>query len=161
MQEVKLTELGKSYWNANGAYQAEYDKLYNELVPASGSAETLKGELIRAISRLVYEHCNNGNCNAREVDNPYSWDEDEYFDEFDGEGYVSDFYDKFLLLIHNYVPSAEALVELVRETICDNPNDFSDEVMGIYAHLCDHVIHYCLDPANPDPKLEEIVYQIG
>ena len=152
MQEVKLTELGKSYWNSNGAYQAEYDKLYGELVPASGSAETLKGELIRAISRLVYEHCNNGNCNAREVDNPYSWDD---------EGYVSEFYDKFLSLIYDNVPSAEALTELVRETICDNPRDFSDEVMGIYAHLCDHVIHYCLDPANPDPKLEEIVYQIG
>lgn len=44
----------------------EYDKLYNELVPASGEAENLFGEAVRAVGRLGYEYLNNGNCNARE-----------------------------------------------------------------------------------------------
>lgn len=64
VSDVKTTELGKSYWNNNGAYQKEYDELYGKMVPSSGAAKTLHGELIRAISRLFYDYCNNGNCNA-------------------------------------------------------------------------------------------------
>lgn len=65
--DVKITELGKSYWDENGAYQKEYNSLYNKLVPSSGSSETLHGELIRAISRLFWDYCNNGNGNAAEA----------------------------------------------------------------------------------------------
>lgn len=64
---MKTTEIGKSYWDNTGVYQQEYDSLYAKLVPAQGIASTLHGELIRAISRLFYEYCNNGNCNACEV----------------------------------------------------------------------------------------------
>ena len=72
--EFKSTELGKSYWNGTGAFQKEYDELYKQHVPSSGAASTLNGELIRAISRLFYEYCNNGNCNACEQ----KWGEEEY-----------------------------------------------------------------------------------
>lgn len=65
--DVKTTKLGKSYWDESGAYQKEYKKLYDKLVPSSGSSETLHGELIRAVSRLFYDYCNNGNCNAAEA----------------------------------------------------------------------------------------------
>lgn len=65
--DVKTTELGKSYWDGSGAYQKEYKELYDKLVPSSGSSETLHGELIRAISCLFYDYCNNGNCNAAEA----------------------------------------------------------------------------------------------
>lgn len=65
--DVKTTELGKSYWDESGAYQKEYKELYDKLVPSSGSSETLHGELIRAISRLFWDYCNNGNCNAAEA----------------------------------------------------------------------------------------------
>lgn len=65
--DVKTTELGKSYWDESGAYQKEYKELYDKLVPLSGSSETLHGELIRAISRLFWDYCNNGNCNAAEA----------------------------------------------------------------------------------------------
>lgn len=65
--DVKTTELGKSYWDESGAYQKEYEELHDKLVPLSGSSETLHGELIRGISRLFYEYCNNGNCNAAEA----------------------------------------------------------------------------------------------
>lgn len=55
-----------SYWDSNGKYQAEYDKLWEEFVPLSGESENEYGELIRIVGRLFYEYCNNGNCNAAE-----------------------------------------------------------------------------------------------
>lgn len=84
---IKVTMLGKSYWNKDGAYQKEMDELYEALVPSMGEAETVHGELIRSVSRLFYDFCNNGNCNAIE----HECDEDiDYFpcDECDGTGDV-------------------------------------------------------------------------
>ena len=78
----KKTPKGKSYWNNNGAYQEEYDALYEKLVPAQGEANSVHGEMIRSISRLFYDFCNNGNGNAIEV--PTSWQDCEYCD---GSGY--------------------------------------------------------------------------
>ena len=44
------------------------EKLFNEmwdrLVPVSGEAETIRGEVLRCAARLEYESFNNGNCNA-------------------------------------------------------------------------------------------------
>ena len=157
--ELRLSEAGKNYWNGKGAYQEEYHKLYDELVPKSGSSETLKGELIRAVSRLVYEHCNNGNCNARQSDYHYhihSWDGEEEEEEEEGEVYVSEFYDKFLTLIMRTVKGTMDLVYNVEKLICEDPDDFSESAMSLYAHLCDHVIHYVLDPETPDRPLKEV-----
>jgi hypothetical protein len=92
--ERKTTESGKSYWNENGAYQTEYDKLYGELVPSRGEADTVHGEMIRAVSRLFYDFCNNGNCNAVEVQQePCDYCggdgyEDEICNSCDGDGEV-------------------------------------------------------------------------
>lgn len=86
MADLKTTELGKSYWAETGVYQAEYEQLYKDMVEDSGASKTLNGELIRAISRLFYEYCNNGNCNAVDV---------EYYNEevdcycCDGEGEIN------------------------------------------------------------------------
>ena len=49
-----------NYWNRNGKHQDEYDKLYDELVPDSGNADTLEGELLRASSKLYYRYFNDG-----------------------------------------------------------------------------------------------------
>ena len=45
------------YWSNPPEY---YSKLWNELVPDSGAAQTLEGELLRAASRLYYDYYNNG-----------------------------------------------------------------------------------------------------
>ena len=74
------TPKGKSYWAENGAYSELISQKYNELVPASGEADTIHGELVRCISRLVYEYCNNGNCNAIDTHR-------ETCEECDGSGY--------------------------------------------------------------------------
>lgn len=49
-----------SYWNSNGKYQNEYERLYDALVPASGNCETREGEMLRASSRLYYRYFNDG-----------------------------------------------------------------------------------------------------
>lgn len=112
---IRHTESGKSYWGNNGAYNEEYSRLYDELVPASGDAKTVHGELIRAISRLGYEYNNNGNCNAAE---PYYADP-EYDVDDDGEEYcinedeidhidIAPYYDRML----NFIPR----IYLIRNT---------------------------------------------
>lgn len=65
--EKRQTKVGCEYFSGNGAWQKEFDELWNELVPASGQAETLHGELIRAAGRLTHEYFNNGNLNACKV----------------------------------------------------------------------------------------------
>ena len=143
--QFKSTELGKSYWNETGTFQKEYDELYKKHVPNSGASNTLNGELIRAISRLFYEYCNNGNCNACEQ----KWGEEEYTcgccngsgtmmsedeneievdcDECYGSGYeteeviestsVAPMYAQFLELIEKSVPSAKEDVTKVENFI--------------------------------------------
>ena len=43
------------YADGNGKYQKEYDELWSALVPESGSAASLQGELVRLIGRLASE----------------------------------------------------------------------------------------------------------
>ena len=57
---VHLSDDSMAYWNGKGRLQAEYDELYNQLVPASGAAETIQGEVLRAASKIVYRHFNDG-----------------------------------------------------------------------------------------------------
>ena len=124
------TEIGaKSYWDEEGQLQLEYDKLYNELVPASGEAENLFGEAVRAVSRLGYEYLNNGNCNAREeteiegdwvecsccggsgvcededgeeYDCPECGGDGGYYEESDYEYNISEFYGNFIKLLREF-----------------------------------------------------------
>lgn len=167
--QFKQTELGKSYWNSNGAFQKEYDELYEKHVPSSGAATTLNGELIRATSRLFYEYCNNGNCNACEQ----KWGEeerechscngdDEDCEECYGSGYtteeviestsVSPMYSQFLELIKKSVSSTKEDVGKVEKFIEDNnsSNQFSDENMKLYNDLTDKVIYYVLTNEDKD-----------
>jgi len=45
------------------SWQAEFKRLWKELVPAEGQAATVQGELIRAVGRLSDEAYRNGNLN--------------------------------------------------------------------------------------------------
>ncbi len=51
--------MENTYWNKNGTYQADYDRLL-DLMPMSGKCETVAGEMIRAVSKLGHELYNNG-----------------------------------------------------------------------------------------------------
>jgi len=164
-----------NYWNDSGAYAKEYNHLYATMVPASGEAKTLNGELIRALSRLYYEWCNNGNCNAKEVTYAIpemstcgncsgSGEDDEEEDgvcaECGGSGeyecddeeiddiFVTEFYGRFLLLISTTVPESKELTERVEKVITHmytNAEEFSVANYQKYDDLVDAVVHYVLE----------------
>jgi hypothetical protein len=55
------------YWNQEGKYQEDYNRIYNEKVPSSGRASTSEGEILRAMSNIYYDHMNNGGGNLSDV----------------------------------------------------------------------------------------------
>jgi hypothetical protein len=172
--EKRHTQPGKSYWSETGAYQVEYDKLWKELVPASGACDTIHGELIRAVARLFYEFCNNGNCNAIEVEtgrcshcggDGEMWEgEDEDGEEIyescswcdgtgeeKGDSIITSFYGSFLDRIEEHVPTAP--VQELRDFMEDSSRGygnykFDDTEMGVYNALTDAVIHHILTTEN-------------
>lgn len=74
----------RTYWNDKGKYQAQYDYVWNNLVPDSGSSDNEHIEAIRCVGRLYYEYYNNGNCNTynRYTENDYYvYEINEYYKE--------------------------------------------------------------------------------
>jgi hypothetical protein len=176
-KELLWTPKGNSYWEENGVYQAEYEKLFDELVPGYGSARTINGELIRCVNRLFYDYCNNGNGNAQEheYEEEDCWicnggGEDEDGDDCEdcggaGTDYeaisvysIREDFDDMLEFLANYVDRNQ--VERIRGIIKspDKCGDFSDDVMCEYNKLSDMVMHYVLshdDTPNPQFKEED------
>lgn len=154
----QFTAPGQSYWNETGVYQKEYSELYDKLVPGNGMAETLHGELIRAISRLAHEYNNNGNCNACDAEWGIEDEDDEYAEEEILSVEVAPMYAKFLGLIADNVPGTEEAVGEVTKIIikgADNPRGdyFSDANQQHYNELADRVIYHVLttlDSSRPD-----------
>ena len=48
------------YWSGVGPLAKEYTELQNKLVPYSGKADTIEGELLRAVGKIIYRHGNDG-----------------------------------------------------------------------------------------------------
>lgn len=172
---IKFTALGKGYWEGEGAYNEEYTKLYDELVPASGCSKTLFGELIRAASRLGYDYYNNGNCNAADI--TYI-EEEGYEDEETGEWIVEQEEDREVSI----APFYAAFIDLLEETICcvndeqlggfaacmddvrniiidngyDYRNRYKDTDNNIYDKMTDYVMYFVLNHPELDKPLSEV-----
>ena len=58
--DIEVNTMENTYWNNKGKFQAEYDRMTEELMPAMGACDIVAGELIRAVSRLGYDLYNNG-----------------------------------------------------------------------------------------------------
>lgn len=56
----------------NKADNATHDDMYDRYVPACGKAETLGGEILRAINRIVYKFYNDGDTVARYYSSDYN-----------------------------------------------------------------------------------------
>lgn len=57
---VQLPDEPSLYWSNAGRLSNEYNELYNKLVPSSGKADTIEGEVLRAASKIYYRHYNDG-----------------------------------------------------------------------------------------------------
>jgi len=62
-RRISAANLGKNRKGSNEGWRPEFQRLWKELVPATGQATTVQGELIRAIGRLSDEAYRNGNYN--------------------------------------------------------------------------------------------------
>jgi hypothetical protein len=165
----KESALNQHYWYNTGVYQQESERMFSELVPKSDKAPTIHGELNRCISRLYYDYCNNGNCNALEVltddcshcDGTGYDDEEETHDcewcggdcteetgvEFDS--YYGDMVD-FLKMFMQDKEVIFALEDWLLEG--KKRYSFSDEEMSRYDKVVDAVVFQCLTTENkPNP----------
>jgi hypothetical protein len=157
-----------SYWDNTGKYQKEYDRLWKEQVPSSGESGTLEGELIRAIGRLFYEYCNNGNCNAGERNHDtcdqcggsgfeeaytcYECDGEGTLTDEDGEEYTCDSCggsgyeetDCSWCGGDGTVPSDIEVTEFYDDFLhlIENTVGCSDEVKAVRELICDTDLHY-------------------
>jgi len=175
------TPLGKSYWGLNGAYQKEYDVLWDKLVPSAGNAETIHGEMIRCISRFFYEYCNNGNCNALDrekeschrcggwgFEESYNDDEEQESEDChscDGSG--EDYGDVFIT--EYYREMFDFLFEFMNDIICLGKLEdfmlkgkgyakytFDEQEMDVYNKVVDAVMHQTFTTENkPNPYFKK------
>lgn len=60
LAEGKLTTKSTLKEFVGGALESRNDALYDTLVPSSGNADTIEGEMLRAINRIVYRYYNDG-----------------------------------------------------------------------------------------------------
>lgn len=107
MKDLLLSTPTNTYWNGKGANQQEFIRLSNKFMETSGSSQTLNGEVIRAINRLYYEFCNNGNCNAVEED----------VNSFFNNTMITSFYQNFIDLIREFfkIKDCKNGIELINE----------------------------------------------
>jgi hypothetical protein len=174
------TPLGKSYWNHEGAYQNIYDYLYENLVPSSGNAPTIHGELIRCVGRLYYDYCNNGNCNVLDLkmqtchhcggwgyEEKYNDDEEQesedcsYCDgagEVQDEVYITEYYEEMIDFLSNYMLDRTPIANL-QDYLLNSKNGrckFDDKEYDIYNKLTDAVIYQILNTNNvPNPLFKK------
>jgi len=74
----------RTYWNNKGKFQAQYDYIYNNLMPTYGSCSNEHIEAIRCASNIYYEYYNNGNCNTydrRDGEEAYEYELREHYKE--------------------------------------------------------------------------------
>jgi hypothetical protein len=134
------------YPHGKGRYQKEAKQLWKKLVPESGQADTVQGELIRCITRLGSESYRNGNAN---------WDK--------GFKLMAKFLAKHLCdgtFAKKRTEQIEADVKLVIEAGKDESNDaYVHEKNDSYTRLTDRVVEWCQKHPEPiahvqNPKLK-------
>ena len=141
----------------------KYSELWDRLVPAQGEAATESGEAIRAVGRLLYEYCNNGNLNAAE--RGYEMEEvgcycgeDEDCDECGGSGYyeeevetgpeMTEFYDEFIETAEMYAKKhgvnlskhADALRELICDPTLHYHYRYDEAEAKVYNEFCEPIV---------------------
>ena len=175
------TPLGNSYWALNGAYQKEYDVLWDKLVPSAGYGETIHGEMIRCVSRLFYDYCNNGNCNAVDTkmeechqcggwgyEESYNDDEEQETEdchwcdgsgEDEGERFVTEYYQEMLDFLNEFLTDAKCvgkLEDFMLKGAGYAKYKFDEAEMDVYNKVVDAVMYQVLTTENkPNPYFKQ------
>lgn len=56
-----------SFWRKTSKYYELFDYMIERLIPDIGESDTIHGEFLRAVARINYDICNNGFCNAEQM----------------------------------------------------------------------------------------------
>lgn len=75
---AKLINEGR-YEDQSSKYNAEYEYYWGKLVPLQGEAETLQGEILRMMVRIMYDYYNNGFGNDRKYEAEFLDDHSKLF----------------------------------------------------------------------------------
>lgn len=180
-----LSSPDQHYWNLNGAQQAEMDRLLSKFMPPEGRAKNFVGEVIRAINRLYYEFCNNGNCNALDsVVIPGDWvvcstcggtgsyydeEEDEECPDCNGEGgyyeddeydyFLNPFYENFILLIRQFFDiknCKQGIKEIdAIKNIIENKERSTDQNISHYDRCVDYIVWLVLNDEDNDQPIPD------
>lgn len=155
--KMKNTLKGNSYWNDTGAYNELQKEYFDKLVPSSGEANTIHGEVLRCANRIYYEYFNNGNGNARneiydDSCTGYCNDDEDNYECYCGDEYEVEVNDGFL----EYLETIEKIVntDVIRninkqivDIILENRR-FDDNSVNVYDQLIDNVMYYILTTEN-------------
>lgn len=127
--------ITKEQWDLLRKFDEYFDNLRDTLVPDMGKADTVAGEIIRAMDRLVYRFLNDGDCVGIDYGNETCNGSYRYLchmlqDKMPNLTYVSDDgkYMELLLemmcVIMNYFHASPVIMTL-RNTV-DSRSDFDD-----------------------------------
>lgn len=179
MANLILSAPNQHYWNNEGAQQNEMDRLTSKFMPARGRAENFTGEVVRAINRLYYEFCNNGNCNALDCEIiPGEWVEchvcngSGYIEDFeetcdycggdggwveeDEEYSLNEFFGNFIKLIRQYFEQKNCKegIEVIDDVqrVIENNGDTTEYNISKYDRVVDYIVWLVLnDEDNQEP----------
>ena len=159
--------MKQSYWEGTGKYSKELEELTSELVPSSGKATSVKGEVLRAINRIAYDYYNNGCGNIFTAiirDKEFEIEcfcegLDEYCTDCDGSGIiyeveqiveevkVESFWQKFFDTIVAEVPESSYIVNRFLGALIvayEKGSIFEEEVEQQLTNLIDFVMEWLL-----------------
>ena len=157
--ELKFTQKPGGYWCEDSVNQEMDSKLWAELVPSSGKAETIHGELLRTASKIYRDTYQNGGGNIVEFEDDgyscdhcdyYETDEDERVEDHSdichGDWIVTDYYQEYFDLLHEHLSAdgRECLNNVKQELIIGLIRNPSIE----FDRLVDYVIHTILTTEN-------------
>ena len=145
MTKVIIDKPSGSYWDNEGKYQAQYNKAWKQLIPASGEAKDGLPEALRAISRIGYDYYNNGFCNLWRSSEAYDSD-GCYYDEYSMDSY----YEELVDYLRYEIP--RDLHKQLEEFLLDAQGygSWSDS-----ADIIDRIIDYIMEGIIKDGLLEE------
>ena len=157
--ELKFTQKPGGYWREDSVNQELDGKLWAELVPCSGKAKTMHGELLRTASKIYRDTYQNGGGNIVEFEddgyscdhcNYYETDEDERFEDHsdvcDSDWVVTDYYQEYFDLLHEHLSTdGSKCLDNVKQELASG---LSVNPTIEFDHLIDHVIHIILTTEN-------------
>jgi hypothetical protein len=122
----------------------EHQKLWDSLVPLSGQALTVQGELVRCIGKLTDEAYRNGNIN---------WEPGSGHDQ------MLDYVVSTLLADQTFGPERQSSIRRAVEEIRDYENPNTGGHGTCYYNLSEAVVDWCMQhpdliPREADPTLK-------